>query len=244
MKDPVCLLLKNLYGHPRAGNGWERHLTGIVEKHGFVAVPEWPSVFYNEDLDVMLVVYVDDLLGSGRDTDVRKALKALRADVEFDEPEVVNKYLGCRHSFEEKGDVKTCVFNMISYCQTACNEFADERGHKFKSAPTPYAPELPRGQVEELEAQPGVYADSCAHHLMKLLYAARQAKLEVIVAITRLASKITKWWANCDRKLVRLFDFLNTNSNWCTLRFGVGQMGICLVTQVSPPKVHLVGILN
>ena len=104
---------------------------------------------------------------------------------------------------------------MISYCKTACNEFADERGHKFKSAPTPYAPDLPRGQVEVLEAQPGVYADSCAHHLMKLLYAARQAKLEVIVAITRLASKITKWCANCDRKLIRLFDFLNTNSNWC-----------------------------
>lgn len=50
---------------------------------------------------------------------------------------------------------------------------------------------------------------------MKLMYAARQARLEVIVAITRLACNINKVDANCDRKLVRLFEVLNSNANLC-----------------------------
>lgn len=114
------MLLKNLYGHALAENGWERHLTAMVLKHEFVAVLEWPSVVYSDDLDVMLVVYIDNMLGSGCDANVRKALKALHSDAEVDEPTVVSKYPRCRHSFGEKGHVQACVFHMISYCQTAC----------------------------------------------------------------------------------------------------------------------------
>ena len=50
---------------------------------------------------------------------------------------------------------------------------------------------------------------------MQLVYAAPQAKPDIIVAITRLASHITRWNGNCDRKLIRLFDYLSIHRKRC-----------------------------
>jgi len=45
MVDPVCILHKNLYGHPLAGNYWAEHCDEQVKKAGFVrACESWPSV--------------------------------------------------------------------------------------------------------------------------------------------------------------------------------------------------------
>ena len=40
---------------------------------------------------------------------------------------------------------------------------------------------------------------------------ARQAKPDIIAAVTLLASYITKWNENCDRKLILLYDYLHTH---------------------------------
>ena len=87
LKDPVCRLVMNLYGHPRAGNGWERHCEEIVVKRGFVSVPEWPSVFWHPNKEVLLVVYVDDLLASGEEKLTREVLGELATELEFSTPE-------------------------------------------------------------------------------------------------------------------------------------------------------------
>eukprot|EP00971_Amphidinium_carterae_P022182 437546-Amphidinium_carterae.1 len=43
MRDPVCPLVRALYGHPDAGGYWERHCEKQVRSVGFVPVPEWNS---------------------------------------------------------------------------------------------------------------------------------------------------------------------------------------------------------
>eukprot|EP00971_Amphidinium_carterae_P011337 223310-Amphidinium_carterae.1 len=43
MRDPVCPLVRALYGHPDAGGYWERHYEKQVRSVGFVPVPEWNS---------------------------------------------------------------------------------------------------------------------------------------------------------------------------------------------------------
>lgn len=118
-------------------------------------------------------------------------------------------------SDSRQGDVTEVEFGMQDDCLPALTEFGEKEGHKFKSVPTPYAPELTDAEVSALVDQPGRFQDSCAHYLMQLLYAARQAKPDIIVAITRLASFITRWNANCDRKLIRLFDYLWTHKQGC-----------------------------
>ena len=41
---------------------WEQHCDKAVKEVGFVAVgPEWPSTYYHTEMELLLVVYVDDL---------------------------------------------------------------------------------------------------------------------------------------------------------------------------------------
>ena len=48
-----------------------------------------------------------------------------------------------------------------------------------------------------------------ASHLMKLLYGSRTAWPPSSVAISRLASMITRWNAECDRRFERLMAFMS-----------------------------------
>ena len=101
--DPVCRLVMNLYGHPRAGNGWERHAEAVCKKHPFKPIPEWPSCFWNQEQKVVLVVYVDDLVAAGPEKATRSCLADLRKDLVFSKPEVLGKYLSCVHKFQKGG---------------------------------------------------------------------------------------------------------------------------------------------
>ena len=52
-----------------------------------------------------------------------------------------------------------------------------------------------------------------ASHLMKLLYGSRTAWPPVAVAISRLASMITKWNAECDRRMERLMAYVHEHGD-------------------------------
>jgi hypothetical protein len=58
---------------------------------------------------------------------------------------------------------------------------------------------------------PGIYAQSAASFLMKWLYGARQCCPWLVVSIQRLACYVTKWNADCDRRVKRLYDFVYSN---------------------------------
>ena len=64
-KNPVCLLVRALYGHPEAGAHWEQHLRKIVVGLGGKAVESHPSTFWFENSKLMLTIYVDHLMVSG-----------------------------------------------------------------------------------------------------------------------------------------------------------------------------------
>ena len=65
---------------------------------------------------------------------------------------------------------------MVDYCRTACEELAQETGRKLKYAASPYLADPKDKSWIELSETVGVYANSCAYHSMKLLYAARIAR--------------------------------------------------------------------
>ena len=94
---------------------------------------------------------------------------------------------------------------MRGFLLDAAVRYLDETGEKTPSAArTPYLPEdfSPKGGEE-----PGVHAKTCSSHLMKFLYAARLARPDLVVAITRLASKVTSWNKSRDRALRRLMQY-------------------------------------
>ena len=60
---PAVKLRRALYGHPLASAFWEKHLKRIlVEVLGLVIVEGHPSAFYHPQWELLLVVYVDDML--------------------------------------------------------------------------------------------------------------------------------------------------------------------------------------
>ena len=77
--DPVCRLHKALYGHPDAGGFWERHCTGMLKECGFELIDEnWRSCYWNQELGLYLVVYVDDFSMCGKEENLEEGWRRIR----------------------------------------------------------------------------------------------------------------------------------------------------------------------
>ena len=101
--------------------------------------------------------------------------------------------------------------------------------------PTPMAPitsweaaieNTPAARCESGQPQP-----IAAQTLMKVLYAARMARLDLLRAVNFLAAQITKWSPRCDRRLDRLMCYI-----WSSLE--LRQIAWCNDT-VENMRVHL-----
>jgi hypothetical protein len=145
----------------------------------------------------------------------------------------MDKYLGCKHTIKNQ----RVKFDMSEYLKAAFDEFVQKTGIHPRPAMTPYAPDLPRLQTDELIAKPGIYAKDAAHYLMRLMFAARMACPNLSLAIQRLACQITKWSADCDRRLVRLFGYIGAHYKECL--YGAVQGNTCRI--VAWPDADLAG---
>ena len=82
------LLVKSLYGHPEAGAHWEAHLEKVIlEELRGEPVDGHPSSFCIPDMQLLLTVYVDDLLLSGPTERHAVFWKKLSAKIELEEVE-------------------------------------------------------------------------------------------------------------------------------------------------------------
>jgi len=215
--DPVVPLRRALYGHPKAGDMWHDKLCAILLSHGFEKIEGWPSTYTRRagDQFAAIVVYVDDLLILG-DASVHSLIAKMRKEVEMEDPMPVNRYLGVNHSASQtkRGafvDTKY-VFDQSSYFSSACEGFMAETGETLKlGTPSPKPPEITKAEMLCLIETPGVHGPNAAHFLMKLMYGARCACPWLLVPIQRLACVITKWNAECDRRLKRLYDYVWSN---------------------------------
>jgi hypothetical protein len=215
-KDPCCRLKLSLYGHPLAGLYWHRYLEEKLVKLRYTKIDGWSSVYFNAETRVGLVIYVDDLLVGGPAKAVKAAMQQIGNVITVEDPHVIDKYLGCFHKLEavtQPGGIKATAvhFNMTDYIASSCQIFQEKTGHALGKAATPYAPDLPNEQWQEALSKPGVYAPHAASLLMKLLYAARMSRPDIITAVTRLASRVTRWSTDEDRRLKRLYDYCNCN---------------------------------
>jgi len=75
----VCRLVRALYGLKQAGRQWYKQLHKFFTSNGFVRSLAEPTLYARKDQHgiVVCVVYVDDLIISGDDTDGIKTLKGL-----------------------------------------------------------------------------------------------------------------------------------------------------------------------
>ena len=217
LKRPVVKLLRALYGHPRAGDLWHAKLDAILTKIGFQKHEAWPSVYVLKGSLAkgemcIIVVYVDDLLISG--AKIRyDVIRQLKKQVVMDEPTPISKYLGCMHLTTEydaqSAIITEIVFDMRIYVKSAIGDYVKRTGWTLKPAASPYAPDLPNVALDRFLGEDGEHADLAASFVMKLMYAARMAVPQALTPVCRLASELSRWSKDGDRKLYRLYCYLN-----------------------------------
>ena len=95
-KDPAIPLVLALYGHPDSGGFWERHCEDCLARVGFRAVhPEcWPSIFWHDELSLLLAVYVDDFKLAGPEANHEKGWELIGKHIDVDTAEEVGRFLG------------------------------------------------------------------------------------------------------------------------------------------------------
>ena len=115
-------------------------------------------------------------------------------------------------------DVRCVEYDMrefLAQCVTSYKELSGKKGVPLKKVATPFIEEslLPDGQ-EVNEIENGVLSNIASKVLMKILYAARMARFDLLRPVCALASCISRWSVYCDKMLHRLVSYIN-----CTLDF-------------------------
>jgi len=212
-KNPVVLLAKSLYGHPESGAHWEKHLEEAVFALGGVPIEGHKSSYWFSETKLFLTVYVDDLMLSGPSENHKAFWERLKVHIAIDDPEELNRFLGRNHQKSTRDGVSTVAFDMKEYCQDAINMYKKFTGvEKFRTCSTPFLPENSTSEADE-QAQGELSASACAL-LMKQLWVARLARPDLQKAIGDLSSKITSWSRADDRRLLRLFAYLDSTKEF------------------------------
>ena len=255
-RRPVVRLLRALYGHPDAGTMWEKHCDTAVRKLGFVPIgPNWPSMYFYGKLNLLLVVYVDDLKLAGPSGNLPKGWGMLRSLLNIEPETDLGMYLGCtlkkgESRLKDGTRVSTMTYDMESFLEQCVEKYREIAGKNvaFKHVATPSLPEdakqhparapcakgdavvcpwcscsfLGRGYDSPSESAKGSsdtagrstevrgeLAPHAASILMKLLYAARIARFDLLRSINTLARNVTKWTIKDDVRLHHLMCYVN-----------------------------------
>ena len=111
----------------------------------------------------------------------------------------------------------TIRYDMSDYARDAVKHYCDVVGHnvKIKQVPTPFVDESSLPQ--ELETERGELAGTASSVLMKALWLCRLARPDVQRAVQFLATKVTRWSVNDDKRAYRIFCYLwSTRDNILT----------------------------
>lgn len=113
---------------------------------------------------------------------------------------------------EVNGDVITSItFDMENYFASAVSDYLKLSGKTLSKVASPFAPRLNKEDLDELLNKKGEMADHAASLVMKLMYGVRMALPQLCVIVGRLSSQITKWTADSDRRLHRVYCYLNNS---------------------------------
>eukprot|EP00439_Symbiodinium_sp_Y106_P084767 s1599_g26.t1 len=216
-----------LCGHPDAGTMWEQHCRTAVQKVGFKPIgDEWPSLYFHPDFKLLLVIYVDDLKMAGPTANLPLGWKMLRPELRLEDETPLGLYLGCRISkgeaiLHDKTKVQTVTYDMETYLEMTVKKYCD-------------APE----EEEVNESNRGSLAPQAASILMKLLYAVRICRFDLLRSISNLARKITKWTKKEDALLHHLMAYVHQSKHhmmigWAEIvaaDFAMARLGLPAIT--------------
>ena len=137
-RRPVVRLVKALYGHPDSGTMWEQHCDRKVRELDFVPVgEEWPSMYFHKKLQLLLVIYVDDLKLAGPEENLTKGWEMLRSKLNIEPETDLGLYLGCILSkgsskLHDGTPVSTMTYDMEGLLKLSVERYLEIVGERYK----------------------------------------------------------------------------------------------------------------
>ena len=119
--DEVVKLNRALYGLVQSPRAWLKHFVSILEKCGLTVCQSEPCVLFqrrNEQLKLVVVIYVDDCIIAGHKTNVAELKADLQKHIVISDLGQLRKHLGVNYKFgrDELG----------AYLEARMTEFRDE----------------------------------------------------------------------------------------------------------------------
>lgn len=109
--------------------------------------------------------------------------------------------------------VTVMIYDMKPFLQSCVDRYVHLAGRDakpLKNASTPFHEErIARPVADEAETK-GVLAPIAARVLMKILFAARMARYDLLRAVQGLAARVTKWSVDYDKLHHRLICYINS----------------------------------
>ena len=122
--DPVVPLILALYGHPDAGGFGEQRCEEQVKLEGWEPINNWPGLFWHPLHKALLIVYVEDFKMAAPAGVTAQLWKGLKTRLELDEPDTVDRFLGCygRAVHAKIKDIKEFLVNRPSCWKRGAKE--------------------------------------------------------------------------------------------------------------------------
>ena len=122
----------------------------------------------------------------------------------------------------------------LKQCLDVYTELAGPAAPKFRKVVTPFLDQ--KAESEEDLRKAGALAPVASKILMKVLYAARMARPDLLRPTCYLATRVTKWTVQCDRMLYRMMCYIYSSLDVC-LHGWVGddksKVELCLYTDAD-----------
>ena len=109
--------------------------------------------------------------------------------------------------------VTVMIYDMKPFLQSCVDRYTQLAGRDakpLKHVSTPFHEERIARPVNDEQEKKGVLAPIAARVLMKILFAARMARFDLLRAVQGLAARVTKWSSDCDKALHRLICYISS----------------------------------
>ena len=153
-------------------------------------------------------LYVDDFILVAQPSNEASIWKQLNGLIDFkDSPEPISRHLGVHHHMSYSGDGKITTMHREGhrYLEAVVKKYMNETG--VKALPWVATPSID-DRIDDESQKPGKQKATAASHLMSIMYIARLCRADLIVTVSFLARRMSKWTVNEDRRLRRLMSYV------------------------------------
>ena len=207
-RTTVMKILKALYGLKQAGRLFHQYLRGVLIKHGFSPLASDPCIFIHNKTDIIIGVYVDDMLMLWKiSAENEQIKKLLEEELALEDIGLISWFLGMKVECLPEGGYTLSQKNFI---EALAKEFDLHNG---KERATPLAPGTTLHAADPAELQDPGYREWAANTPFQslagaLLWAARCTRPDIYLSVSLLCRHMTAYGKTHYKYLRRIGEYL------------------------------------